>query len=155
MAILNTAAGTKLFIGSTTQHTTVNDFEGESWTEVEEVEDLGEFGDESNDVTFTALGDTRTRHLKGSRDAGTLQVVCGHRPDLTGQAAMVAAEAEPNDYAFKVVLNDKDTLSGTGTTYYFMAKVMSKRINAGNADNVVRINFNIGIQTAVLSVDAT
>lgn len=155
MAILSTAAGTKVYIGSTTTRTTVNEFESEDWTEVEEVEDLGEFGDESNDVTFTALGDTRVRHLKGSRDAGTMQVTCGHRPDLTGQAAMVAAEAQPNDYSFRIVMNDKDTLSGAGTTYYFMGKVMSKRINAGNADNVVRINFNVGINSAILTVDAT
>ena len=52
---------------------------------------VGEFGDQSNDVTFAAIGDSRVRHAKGARDAGTLSLTCAHDPLDAGQAAMEAA----------------------------------------------------------------
>lgn len=152
---INAAAGSKLYIGSTSLATVQADFEAESWVEVGEVEDLGEFGDESETIEFAALSDGRKRKKKGVRDAGTMQVVCGDDPLDEGQIAMTAAEASPLDFNFKVVANDAVTLGGEDGISYFRGQVMSKKKNVGTVNNIVRRTFNVGINTAIIEVDPT
>lgn len=152
---VNTAAGSKFYIGTTVAADTVPEFEADSFTEVGEVEDLGEFGDEAGEATFTALSDRRVRKFKTSFDAGTIPVTTGSDPEDPGQAAMIAAFASDLDFNFKVELNDKITLGGTPTTLYFRGKVMSKRRNVGQVDNVVRQSFTVGINTEIFEDPAT
>lgn len=162
--MVGTAAGTRLYIGTTAiPQNMVNlsdaqalaEFEADSYIEIGEVEDLGEYGDQSEDVTFASLADSRTRHFKGTRDAGTAAITVGKDTSDAGQLALVEAEAQPLDYNFKVVNNDKETLSGTGSTDYFYGKVMSKRDNVGNVNNVVRRNFAVGINSRIVTREAT
>jgi hypothetical protein len=150
-----TAAGSRVYIGTTTPFDTITTYETETWTEVGEVEDLGQYGDQYQDVTITTLADQRTKHFKGNLDAGTITIQCGADPTDTGQMAMTAAFASPLDYNFKVALDDKLTNSGTPTIQYFSGKVMSKRRNVGNSSNVVRQNFDVGINTEILEDPAT
>lgn len=152
---VNTAAGARLFIGPATFTATLVGFQALTWVEVGEVEDLGQFGDESSAVTFTALKDKRTRKLKGPRDAGTMTVTCGDDPNDVGQVAMAAAEQSPLDYAIKVVLNDAITSGGNPSEHYFMGKVMSRRKNAGNVSNVVKDAFNVAINSLILETQPT
>lgn len=152
---INTASGAKLYIGTTTDAQNLSQFLTDTYVEVGEVEDLGEFGDQSEEVTFASLSDGRLRKLKGIRDAGTIAVVCGADASDVGQDAMVSAEASSLDYNFKVVLNDQVTIGGTGSEHYFRAKVMSKRLGVGTANNVVRRTFNVGINSEIIEVPAT
>jgi len=91
-----TASGTQVFIGAsvTTQEAdSLAEFAAMSnWTEIRNVESVGEYGDQSSDVTFAALGDARTQHAKGARDAGQMTITVAHDPTDVGQAAMEAAE---------------------------------------------------------------
>ncbi len=59
---------------------TTAEFAALTYTEIGLAETLGEFGDESNNVNFTALGDARVRKAKGARDAGTLALTVAHDP---------------------------------------------------------------------------
>lgn len=152
---VNTAAGTRVFIGTVGAATTQLEFEADSYIEVGEVEDLGEFGDTAEEVTFTALANRRVRKFKGSFNAGTMTIVAGSDPNDAGQAALLAAFAEDFDYNFKVQLNDEITEGGTGTVLYFRGKVMDKRRNVGQVNNIVRQNFAVGINSEILEVDAT
>lgn len=161
---VNTAAGTRLYIGTTgipanisdlTEQQALAEFVADSYVEVGEVENLGEYGDESEDVTFASLGDSRTRHFKGTRDAGTAAIVVGADITDQGQLALEAAEASHLDFNFKVVNNDALTLGGSGSIDYFYGKVMSKRKNVGDVNNVVRKNFSVGINSAIYTEDAT
>lgn len=152
---INTAGGSRLFIGTTSVAVTLADYEGDSYIEVEEVEDAGQVGDESTSISFTALKDGRVQKLKGPRDAGTMAIVCGDSSGDAGQDAMIAAEAQPFNYNFKVMLNDALELGGEPTTLYFSAMVMSQRRNIGNVSNVVKRAFNLGVNTAILEVPAT
>jgi hypothetical protein len=153
---VNTAGGVKFYIGTTQDCTTLAEFQADSYIEVGEVEDAGQVGDESGEITFTALSDARTRKFKGPRDAGTMQIVCGADSSDEGQDAMVAAEADDNfDYNFRVDLSDELTVGGTPTSLYFRGKVMSKRRNIGNVGNIVRYNFNVGVNTAIVESAAT
>ena len=152
---VNSAGGSKIFIGSTDELTLQAEFEAESWVEVGEVENLGEFGDEASPITFTALSDGRVRKFKGPRDAGTMDVVAGDDPANAGQLAMIAAEQTAFDYTFRVDLNDKITLAGTPSRFYFRGKVMSRRLNVGDVQNIVRRSFSIGVNTSIIEVPAT
>jgi len=153
---INTAQGSTLSIGTTTSAENLSQFLTDSYTEVGEIEDLGEFGDQSEQVTFSNLANGRVQKLKGTRDAGVLTLVVGNADSDTGQDAMIAAELEDVlDYNFKVVLNDKLTISGTPSEYYFRGKVMSKRLNVGSVNNVVRRQFDIGVNSAIIAVAAT
>lgn len=163
---VNTAAGATFAIGpqaayattvdwSDTEANIITAFEALSWTPVGEVEDLGEFGDEASEITFTALANRRTRKFKGTFNAGTVTVQAGSDPEDAGQLAMIAAFASDLDYPFRVTLNDQLTEAGEPTTLYFGGKVMSKRRNVGNVENVVRQNFPVGINTEIIEVPAT
>lgn len=157
MGDIITASGTKVYIGNAVTSTTdtIAEFQATSvWTEIGLIESVGEFGDESNPVTFQSLGDGRVRKAKGARDAGTLAIVCGHDPTDVGQAAMIAAEAVSDNYSFKVVLPD-GPVGYSDTILYFRGLVMGKRQNIGNNENVVRRNFNVAINSEIFSDPAS
>lgn len=159
---VNVAAGSKIYIGTTAIPEGLEDmddaaaialFEADSYIEIGEVENMGEYGDESQDVTFASLGDSRTRHFKGTRDAGTMALVVGDDPTDDGRAALIAAEASHLDFNIKVVLNNATTLGGQGGVDYFYGKVMSKRKNVGDVNNVIRGNYGVGINSRIVSID--
>jgi hypothetical protein len=156
---ITTATGCRYFIGGTTaiDYTTdaaaIAAFEAMTWVEIKEVEDGGEFGDESADVSFQSLGDGRVRHLKGARDAGTIALVVGDDPLDAGQLAVRAAEKTKFQYNFKVEYEDAPSALYENSVDYFRGLVMSARKNVGTGDNVLRRTFNIGISTEILTVD--
>lgn len=159
---INSAGGSKIYIGSASSIDTTQDnatviaaFAADSYTKIGEAEDIGEYGDEAEQLEFTALEDGRKRKLKGPKDAGTIAVVTGADPLDPGQIAMVAAEGSNLDFNFKVELNDAVSLSGTPSVDYFKGKVMSKRKGVGNVSNIVRRTFNVGINSAVFEVAPT
>lgn len=152
---VNTAGGCAFAIGPAGTPATLGEYQAESYIDVGEVEDLGQFGDASPAINFATLADGRERIFKGPRSAGTQTVVCGADSSEDGQTAMIAAEATPLDYMFRVTLNDQETLGGTPSVLYYHGKVMSKRLNVGNASNVVRRNFDVAVNSEVLEVAAT
>lgn len=159
MAEIITASGARIYIGNaavTSAVDTLAEFEAtSSWIEIGLVESLGEYGDESSTVTFAALGDGRVRKAKGARDAGVLALTVAHDPTDVGQVAIEAAEGTNNNYPFKVVLPDGPTPAYSDTIQYFRGLVMSKRLNVGTNDNVVRKTFNIGLNSEVYTDPAS
>lgn len=152
---ITTASESKVFVCVTPAlpaTDTAAEYAALTWVEIGEVEDMGEFGDESSDVTFASVGDGRTRHLKGVRDAGTLALVCGRDPADVGQIALKTAEKTKFSYPIKVQAADAISEDYTDSVYYFNAKVMSARDNYGSVDNVVRTNFSLGIDSAIIEV---
>lgn len=154
---ISTTSGTKAYIGPvrvSTVDTLAEYVALTPWVLIGEVENYGEFGDESSSVSFLSVGDARTRKLKGSRDAGTIALVCGRDPLDPGQLALRAAEKTKFEYAFKIVASDAPDEDFTDTTYYFGALVMSGRNNLGGADDVTKISFNLGINTEIFEAPA-
>jgi hypothetical protein len=153
----DTAAGSKVYIGHSqpSADPLLASYEGDTYVEVGEVGDLGNFGDTANIVNFTSLSDRRVRKRKGSYDAGTMALTCASDPQDPGQLALIAALANDLRYNFKVVLDDKLTESGVGTTLYFGALVASKQRQVGNAESVLTMVFNVAIDTPITEVEAT
>ena len=109
---ISTGSGVQIFIGTTVAAENLSQFLSDSYTLIGETEDLGEFGDEAEEVTFASLADGRLRKLKGVRNAGTMALIVGDDPADAGQSALIVAEASVLDYNFKVVLNDPLTEGG-------------------------------------------
>jgi len=154
---IETTSGTKFYISTTAAASTVDtlpEYEALTWTEVMEVEDLGNVGDVSSEVTGAAIGDSRVRKAKGARNAGTMNVICFDTVPLdAGQTAVIAAEASNSNYAFKIEL--PEPVVGTAATIYFRGLVMSNELRLGTNDNIRRRAFNIGVNSALTEEPAT
>jgi len=137
----------------TTEPANAAAYQALTFVDIGEVESLGAFGDTSNEVTFTAIDDARVKKIKGARNAGNLELVCGIDYEDTGQAALITAEGTIHDYAFCITINDAPS-GGTPSERYFLAKVMSASEQLDSADNVMKLNATLGINTAVTRVDA-
>lgn len=149
--------GSHIYIGQSISQQSADfveaDFDGQSWVEINWAENIGAFGDESAEITFEAIGEGRTIKLKGTRNAGNVSLVFGADYEDAGQAALRAAEATPHDYAFKVEFDDAPS-GGTPSLRYFIAKVMSARETLDSANNVIKLNATLGINSNIVRVDA-
>ncbi|MHA6692048.1 phage tail tube protein [Devosia sp. A449] len=149
------AAGTKLFISSMpiASSAALAVYEAAIYVEVKGIEDLGEFGDEAEVVTFTTLEDSRVRKLKGTSNAGAIELVVGRNAADPGQIALRAATKTRDTYGFKIELDDAPA-AGEPSTFYMAALVMSGRVSVGEANDVVRQTFNLEIDSEPLEVAA-
>jgi hypothetical protein len=154
---IQTTSGSKFYISTAAAASgtdTLLEYEALTWTEVMEVEDLGNIGDVSTEVTGAAIGDSRIRKAKGARNAGTMNVICFDTVPLDdGQVAVIAAEASYDNYAFKIEFPPPAT--GTPEIWYFRGLVMSNELRLGTNDNIRRRAFNIGVNSAITIDPAT
>ncbi len=154
---LNTAAGCRISIGSKNGADTEALYKADTYVEIGEVEDLGEFGDTFSSVNFISLRNGRVRKYKGTADAGDLALVVGLDNGDLGQAKLKIAHRDRSkgDYNIKITLNDGDpdaTPVVLPTTFYQRGKVMNNTVAAGAADNVVRRNVTIAINSDILEI---
>lgn len=150
-------AGAKLYIGGVktmpSADLQASDFTGESWAEVKELESLGTIGDQAEEVAFSAIGDARTRRLKGTRASAPMEVVCGIDYADAGQLALIAAEKTDDNYAFKITFNDAPS-GGTPSERLFVAIVGSAAEALDTANSVMKLNASLWINSNVVRVAA-
>lgn len=160
MAIYSTA-GSKLFIGDVLAQQTDDfeaaDFSSVTWVEIKQVETLGAFGDAAQSISINLIGEAREKVLKGSRSAGTMEVTCAHDFSDAGQAAVIAAEKTPYDYAFKVEFADKPSTGASpkNSTRRFIGKVMNATEQLEGANNVTKLVFSLSINSNIVKTDAS
>lgn len=149
--------GTKLFIGGVMNTKSTDfveaDYTPQTWVEIGEIEALGTVGDSAAEITFDSMSAGRTRRLKGTRNAGTTDVVCALDYNDPGQLAAIAAERTPHDYAFRMVLNDAPP-GGTPSERLFVAKVASASESYDTANSVVKLNLTLWVNGNVVRNDA-
>lgn len=156
---LNTAAGCRFSLGTKMAAATAAEYAADTYIQVGEIEDLGEFGDTFSSVTFTSLSDGRVRKYKGTADAGDMTLTVGLDNGDAGQKAVKTAHKDRSkgNYNIKVTLNDGDPTAQPAvlpTTFYFNGKIMNNTVAPGAADNVVRRNITIGINSDILEIEA-
>ena len=151
---VNTAAGTRLSIGPrlsaklpALDSAAITLLAGLTYIEVGELENIGDYGDEVGDVTFSALADSRTRHLKGLADAGSVELAIGFDAGDAGQLALVAAQKDRSQFDYPVKVEYVD-----GLVDYFAVKVMSSRKGVGGAEDVIKRNVTVGINSGIYEV---
>lgn len=147
--------GAKLYTSATplTNLTTaadaIGDFQGLTIaTEIGLIEQMGEFGRIFERVTFQAVADGRTIKLKGAFDDGAMQLVVAFDLSDSGQAALksYADASDQNTYPFKMTFVGADS---NYDTVYFGAKVMSYKVQPGNANAVIRAMISLEINTPI------
>jgi hypothetical protein len=157
MARIHATLGAKVYIGGPLAAKTTDfvlaDFNGQSWLRISWLENAGGMGDEAALITFDAIDDGRTHKLKGVRNAGQQQLVFGVDYDDDGQAALIAAEKETDSYAFRFEFNDAPP-GGTNSFRYYIAKVMTAREMLDTANNVMKLNGTLEIDSNIVRVDA-
>lgn len=155
-----TSAFAKVYVGPATTSTGSNvvaDYTavGVTWTEVGSVQDLGKFGGDSKEVSYTTLADAETYRLKGTKDSGSFELVVARDPDDDGQAILRTAYAD--EYAprrFKVELADMPAGGTSNTVFYFKAIVQSVQADLGDGSKVITDTYKVGISGAILEVPA-
>ena len=159
MAGIFATAGSKLYVGQATPTQVApfveNDFAGQSWVEIGWLENIGEVGDSAASIKFDSIEQQRTVKLKGNRDAGDMTVVCGIDYEDPGQIALLAAEALPNNFSFKLLFNDKPVGGSSGSIRYFVALVMTARERLDTANNVMKLNATVAVNSNIVRVAAT
>lgn len=153
-----TTAGARLYIGGPLPNKSSDfelaDFSSQDWTEIGETEGLGSAGDTSTEVTFEGINSSRAVRLKGTRNAGAMDVVCGLDPSDPGQIALVAAERSKSDFAFRVVLADAPN-GGTPSERLFVAQVGSASEQFDTANSVMKLNASLWINSNIVKVAAS
>lgn len=155
-----TNAGSKLYIGTTRAvDFTLSDsairtaFEADTYVEIKEVSNVGEFGSTANIVTFPTLSDNYVQKGKGTRNAGDPAIVVGKDAADPGQAAVRAAEKTNFYYNFKYVLNDAGDDQHTPTTYYWQALVAGVPGQFGGNEDFVTETYNLAIYPGAFVVE--
>lgn len=146
-------AGSKLYIGGVLDMKSTDfvesDFTSQTWTEIAGLDGLGTLGDTSQAITQSIIGEGRDKVLKGTRNAGTMEVVCAIDGDDAGQTALISAEKVKHDYAFKLVLNDAPS-GGTPSERKFIAKVMSAAEQFDQANSVMKLNASLAVNSNIV-----
>jgi hypothetical protein len=158
MADLYSTAGMRFYIGpamdTQADDFVLADFEtspAKSWTEVDMWMNAGTVGDTAQVITTPVINRGRDLKQKGTRNAGQMQLVFGLKASDAGQTALRAAEATPNNYAFKIEFNDKAATSGaTNSLRYFVGLVMSAAEQFDEANNVMRLNVSLEVNSNIV-----
>jgi hypothetical protein len=150
-------AGSKVYIGPTYSSTvdTVTEFAALSYTIINGVSTIGEFGDTKTVINFDVIDESRVRKTKGTSNGGALSLVMALDDTDTGQTNLKTAFDSPNAYAFKVEFNDKLTTSGTNSLAMFYGKVTSYAYTMGGANDVARRTVNVEVDSAIYRKAAT
>lgn len=139
-------------------------YEALTWVEVEQLETMPEFGDETAEVTFLGLSDGRVQKLKGARDAGNSDCTFAYNEvadgsPITGQYLLLQASEDDttNNYRFKCTYNDASTGSplGTDTTRYFSGLVGSFREGGFGTNDVIMVSSSIRVNSPIIRVART
>lgn len=150
-------AGTKFHIGTAKafQQTdfVASDFTtGVTWTEVHDIESIGEYGDNAEFGEFATLGTRRKYSYVTSFSNSPTQLVMARNADDPGQVALIAAAVNPNiTYAAKITYADAP-VSGTPTVDYFIARFAPPKNSGGNNESVVKWTASIIISSNIVTV---
>jgi len=143
---------TRVYIAPYTDESTATEYDALPWERIGTVLDVGEFGPQYQEITYTPLDDGIVHRLKGALDNGSIPLILGRDPDNAGQADLLSALPDYDNYAFKIELNDKPSGAGAKPTrFMFPGKAMSYRTQIGDANQIVRANVNIAIDGDIVT----
>ena len=148
-----TAAGSKIYIGTTAAATSQANFESDTFTEIGEVTNIGDFGKVYQDIPTNTINQRQTKHAKGAYDQGTLELQVYMDVTDSGQDAVQTALDSDDEYNIKIILNDAPAGSPSQpTTYYFRALVMSYRRSIADVNSMITASISLAINTDPVEV---
>lgn len=114
-------------------------FDALTWTQVGELESIGDVAIQHASVTFPNLCTGKTSTLKGTEEGITLPIGVGLDRDDAGQVIMTAARA-----SLTQILSLKIS-EANGDALYLRAYVMGETITYGDGNSVKRASYSLGV----------
>jgi len=143
-------ARTRVSIGAAT--TTFNEATVATgpYTIIGGIRSISGFGDSAQVITVDEVGDGRTRKAVGTRNSGTMELVCSLLREDAGQLAAVAASEGFDAFNFKIELPQP---GGEFAVYYVSGLVMSQNIGLGGPNDTQTITFSLELTEKPIVVD--
>lgn len=148
MAVNNSIGATLSVAVGTPATEDQSGYEALSFTEIENVISIGEFGDTAEDVTFNLLKLGRTSHVNGVKDLGEIPVSCAF--DAANKVGIELVNSNKNS---NTVLTWK-IVDNAGVTSYFQGRAANFRKTEKTASSYEGRNFVIRGTSAVFEVAA-
>ncbi len=149
--VIYSHAGAKFSISTTAQNDDLDQagFEALSWTEVSPVGSMGEYGINTNMLTYDTWNTLVAKKAKGITNAGDPAVEVARDDADAGQTAMRAAGAPDafDSYAFKVEKQD-------GSIDYLRGLVSGPNSPSGRNEDFDLHVFTLGLQQQPVHVAA-
>lgn len=147
----NTSSGCTISIGTQAAASNLTEFEADTYTEIGEINNIGDFGKQFETVTATPLSTNGVLKRKGTFDLGDMSIEVLLDSDDSGQSNVETArdDTSADAFNFKVELNDQPSGGTNPTTYYFKAFVTQWQVSIGGANSAVT-----GSGTLALTNDA-
>lgn len=151
-ATLVGVAQTKVYLGTTTT-TASND----AFVEIGGVMEIPLFGGSDTEVRTQLVGQDLEVLQKGVTTLGGGVLKCAKDETDTGQGNMITAQLDKTgaNYNIRIIQPNKATSTGTGTMYDIKAQILGAQIETGSANNVAKINFNLGFNSRPTKTAAT
>ncbi len=150
-------AGSRLYIGTALSAAgadlTSASFAGQIWTEIGGTTNLGGAGDTSQLISSNRIAESRVRKAKGTRNSGSMQVVCDIDPADAGQIAVIAAEKTDPSYAFRLVFDDAPS-GGSPSERLFAAFVMGAAETYNEANSAMALQISLELDSNIVRVAA-
>lgn len=150
--------GAKIFIGGTVAAQKADfaegDFSTETWQEIDGWETCGSLADDQQIITTPLINRPRDFNRKGTRNAAGTEMNFAVVPGDAGQAALVAADKERDNYAFKIEWDDMPDGGISPTTLYFIALVHSTGEQGGNANTMRMLRTTLQRNSNLVKVAA-
>jgi len=159
MANKSTKKGSKTYVCATAQNADLNQtaFEALTWVQVSKVGNVGDFGSESNIVTYDTLDEDVTQKQKGTANAGDLTIEVASDASDAGQDELrtFGVPTNLNNIAVKIERNDMPAGGSTNTIFYSRGVVSGPVLVGGGNDDFDIERFTIGLNQLPIRVDAT
>lgn len=145
-------ARARVSIGSITGDYTQAALAADTYVRIGGVRSIGGFGDTAQVITVDEVEDGRTRKAKGTRNAGTMELLCSYLVDDEGQIAM--DEAAEGDDAMNIRV-ELPRPGGTFAVHYISALVMSNNLGLGGPNDTQTKTFTLEVDEKPIVVEPT
>ena len=117
-------------------------WEAGTYTEVGNIQDMGEFGDTHTPIEYNILKEGRVKRLPGAVDGGQVSISIVYDSNDGGQTIIKDANGTDGLHYFKVKDSDAET-------YYFAGTIADRRWAARNNSSVKMLTFTIYVTTTI------
>lgn len=147
MPDLYAVAGSTIAIGgvlaSQADDFEASDFAAQTWVNIDGWETAGAIGDVAEVIATNLINRGRTVKQKGTKNAGSMENTFAVIDGDAGQAAIKAASAADDNYAFRITWS-------TGEIFYFIALVMTNSRPGGGANTVMMLAATLEINSNIV-----
>ena len=151
-------AGTKVHVGPQTTATPADASAWAAltpWTEIVNLEDIGELAINRQQINVSVIGDMFVRTFGGAQEPGAWALSGTWSPGDDGQAIIATAVNQNLLYPFRITFADRLNAQGTDSVIYIHGQVLSYPVRPGGNQDVVRTTINVGIVAPLVFVAAT